>query len=125
MKTIKEYAKEKNISYEAVRKQVKRYQNELSDHITTNNKTKYLDEYAIQFLDERRKNNPITIVETEKNEKIEQLEAENKNLLLKVAELQNSLLLEKDIVKQLQDEKIKLIESQNKSFMEKLRDLFK
>ena len=111
MVTIKEYAKSKNVSYEAVRKQIQKYKDkELKEHVIRKNKTQYLDDYAVEFLDNRRRESPIMVVQMNKDEEIERLEMENKALLLKVAELQEALLRDKDEVKQLQLEKIELLE---------------
>ena len=44
MVTLKEYAEKKSISYEAVRKQVSRYREELGDHIKKEGRTQYLDD---------------------------------------------------------------------------------
>ena len=110
MITLKEYAERSHVSYEAVRKQVTRYKLELDGHISKVKRTQYLDEEAVKFLDSKRQDNPVVIVETEKNERIEQLEAENKALLLKVAELQERVIQEKEKVELLQKEKIELLE---------------
>lgn len=111
MVSIKEYAKNKGVSYEAVRKQVNRYAGELKAHITKVGRTQYLDEEAVLFLDSKRAESPIIIMESGKDEEIQRLEAENKALLLKIAELQEALIQEKDVVKQLQTEKIELLEA--------------
>jgi len=111
MITLREYAKNKGISYEAVRKQVVRYRLELEGHITKVKKTQYLDEEAVLFLDSKRQENPIIIQQTDISEEIERLKNENKALLLKVATLQDELLKEKDQVKNLQLEKIELLET--------------
>lgn len=113
MVSLKEYAKNKGVSYEAVRKQVNRYKDELKGHISKVNRTQYLDEEAVAFLDSKRAESPIIIMESGKDEEIQRLEMENKALLLKVAELQESLLKEKDQVKLLQNEKIELLEAKN------------
>ena len=110
MLSIRDYAKNKGCSYEAVRKQVNRYKGELEGHISKVNRTQYLDEYAVEFLDSKRAANPVVVVEIGKDEEIKRLEEENRKLLLKVAELQDALLGEKDLVKALQEEKIKLLE---------------
>lgn len=65
------------------------------------------------FLDSKRAESPIIIMESGKDEEIQRLEMENKALLLKVAELQEALLKEKDQVKLLQNEKIELLEAKN------------
>lgn len=113
MVSLKEYAKNKGVSYEAVRKQVNRYKDELKGHISKVNRTQYLDEEAVAFLDGKRAESPIIIMESGKDEEIQRLEMENKALLLKVAELQEALLKEKDQVKLLQNEKIELLEAKN------------
>ena len=64
----------------------------------------------MKFLDSKRQDNPIIIQQLDKDETIERLEQENKNLLIKIAELQEALIQEKDQVKQLQIEKIELLE---------------
>lgn len=113
MVSLKEYAKNKGVSYEAVRKQVNRYKDELKGHISKVNRTQYLDEEAVAFLDSKRAESPIIIMESGKDEEIQRMEMENKALLLKVAELQEALLKEKDQVKLLQNEKIELLEAKN------------
>lgn len=123
MISMKDYASENNVSYEAVRQQVKRYKNELEGHIIQVSRTRYLDEEAVAFLDERRKKNPVVVMERTKDEEVERLEQENKMLLLKVAQLQEDLLKEKDQVKVLQGEKIALLEEQkNQPSIEQLQE---
>ena len=121
MKSIKEYAKEKQVSYEAVRKQISRYKNELKGHIQKVGRTQYLDEEAEAFLNEKRSTSPIILVQTSKDEELEELRKEKEMLLLKIAELQDQLLKEKDQVKLLQNEKIELLEQKNRSWWQKLR----
>lgn len=111
MKTLKEYANENHITYEAVRQQVKRYEKELINHIKKIKRTKYLDEFAIEFLDKKRVDNPVIIMEYSKDDEIKRLVGENKALLLKVASLQEQLILEKENVQLLQNEKIELLEA--------------
>lgn len=111
MKTLKEYANENHITYEAVRQQVKRYEKELINHIKKIKRTKYLDEFAIEFLDKKRVDNLVIIMESSKDDEIKRLVGENKALLLKVASLQEQLILEKENVQLLQNEKIELLEA--------------
>lgn len=110
MITIKDYAKNNGVTYEAVRKQVNRYKNELEGHISKVGRTQYLDDEAVAFLDSKRAENPVVIIQADKDEEIQRLHDENKALLLKIAELQDALLKEKDQVKLLQEDKIKLLE---------------
>lgn len=116
MITIKDYAKSYGVSYEAIRKQVNRYKNELDGHILKNGRTQYLDDEAVAFLDSKRAETPVVILGNDKDEEIQRLQNENKALLLKVAQLQEDLLREKDQVKLLQTEKIELLEAKSKKF---------
>lgn len=111
MVSMREYAAQKGVSYEAVRKQVNRYKKELEGHITKGSRTQYLDDEAVAFLDGKRQENPVILLQVDKDEEIQRLNDENKALLLKVAELQDALLKEKDTVKELQTEKIALLEA--------------
>lgn len=92
MESIKNYAKARNISYEAARKQVKRYAAELEGHIRTQNRTQYLDNYAVELLDSHRQSSPIVIMQQDKDDELQQLRQENKALLQQVAALQDKLL---------------------------------
>lgn len=92
MESIKNYAKARNISYEAARKQVKRYAAELEGHIRTQNRTQYLDNYAVELLDSHRQSSPIVIMQQDKDDELQQLRQENKVLLQQVAALQDKLL---------------------------------
>lgn len=84
MITLRDYAKQKGITYEAVRRQVNRYNPELTGHISIRNRTQYLDDWAVEFLSERRRQSPIVIVNEDRQEEIEQLKQQ-------VAELQEKL----------------------------------
>lgn len=118
MISMKDYALKHNISYEAVRKQVKRYQNELQSHIHKVGRTNYLDEEAEAFLDDKREKNPVVVVEDGRKDEIQRLHDENKALLLKITELQSLLIDEKENVQQLQaaliqeKEQVKQLQSQ-------------
>ena len=93
MISFKEYATEHRISYEAVRKQVSRYEKELAGHIEKRNRKQYLDDYAVKFLDERRNSNVVAVLSDDKNEaaRNEELQEENKQLLYKIAQLEEQL----------------------------------
>lgn len=105
--SIKDYAKSKNVSYEAIRSQIKRFSKELDKHIYKIKKTRYLDEYAINFLDERRKDNPIIILEENKEEEIQRLKQENENLKSMLLQTQNKII-------SLQEEKTLYLEEKAK-----------
>lgn len=90
--SIKDYARARKISYEAARQQVKRYADELAGHISRQNRTQYLDDYAVSLLDDHRQQSPIVIVNQDRDEEIERLRTENKALLQQIATLQDRLL---------------------------------
>ncbi|KAA8500115.1 hypothetical protein FNY66_15255 [Mediterraneibacter catenae] len=110
MISIKDYAKEKGVSYEAIRQSVDRYKDELEGHVIKQGKTRYLDDVAAAILDSKRAGNPVVIVNEDKDERIAALEKENKALLQRVAALQDQLLQEKERVTLLQQEKIELLQ---------------
>lgn len=113
-KTIKELAKELNCSYEAVRKQTKRYAKELQEHIYTQHKTQYLDDYACEFIRDKRMDTPAVISAIESAEAVELLKTKYMELL----EAHNALRDERDKLaeanRQLEAEnaKIMLLEAQ-------------
>lgn len=131
MTTIKQYAESQNVSYEAVRKQIVRYTEELKEHIVKKDRTQYLDEWAVDFLTERRRENPIILNDQDKTEEIEALRSQVESLKVKLMEAQNELLKEKDRVIGLQDEIREGLESKikytalledNKAKEEKLKE---
>lgn len=98
MVTLKEYASKKNVSYEAVRKQVNRYRDELGEHLYKHGRTQYIDEEGEKFLDNKRLSNPVVLVEKNKDEQLDELQRENDNLRVKIMELQEQLLSSKDLL---------------------------
>lgn len=104
--SIKDYASRKSVSYEAVRKQVVRYKDELDGHITVVNRTQYLDRYAVEFLDRKRAESPIIVQEEARTDEIEELKA-------KVEALTNQLLANQQKLVELQDIRVNLIEQNN------------
>ena len=83
--SLKDYAKENHITYEAVRQQVIRYKKDLGEHIIQDGRQQFLDEEAVAFLDSKRQKNPVVIVQQDKNATIEALREEKENLLVQIA----------------------------------------
>lgn len=123
MITVKEYAEQQGKSVQAVYKQMRAKENALllENHIflqKVGNKTaKVLDDEAVEILNNASRQAPTVVLQNGRDEQIavlkaekEQLASENKALLIKVADLQEQLLQEKDNVKLLQQEKIALLE---------------
>ena len=112
--TLRQFAEEHNITYEAVRKQVARYQDDLGGHIVKDGQTQYLDTEAVKFLEERRKKNPVILVNMNQEEEIQRLREQlsaTKDALIAVQEQltksKDELLREKDKVIALQDNAVK------------------
>lgn len=105
--TIREYAKKHGISYEAVRKQISNYRTDLDGHITTDGKTKYLDDFAVEFLDKRRRSNPVVVLRQSEREETELLRDQ-------VEALKNELLTTQKRVIELQSENQLMIEAKVK-----------
>lgn len=61
MISIKDFARDCGVSYEAVRKQIKRYAAELDGHIHQQGRTQYLDDVAVAFLADHRAPAPLAI----------------------------------------------------------------
>lgn len=123
MITVKEYAEKQGKSVQAVYKQIRSKENAalLEGHIFLqkigNKNAKVLDDEAIEILNNASRQAPTVVLQNTKDELIEALQAEkeqladeNRSLLIKVAELQELLIQEKDNVKLLQQEKIALLE---------------
>ena len=91
MISLKDLAHQNGVSYEAVRQQVKRYAVELTGHIFVEGRTQFLDDFAVEFLEGKRKSNPVIVYESDKDEEIERLQEENKALLLRLSEKQEKI----------------------------------
>ena len=118
MVTIKEYAETHGVTIQAVYQQLKRkqYKDFLNQHIEKINGVTYLDPEAVAFLESKRENSPSVIIRTAEHEVIEQLTQENKNLLIKVAQLQEVVIAKSEKIEQLQEANILLLEEkQNNS----------
>lgn len=78
MITTKEYAKSRDISYEAARQSIKRHHDEIAPHIHKHGKTQYIDDDGIEILDRYRvskspevylgKENPAETIDQLKNQ---------------------------------------------------------
>ena len=110
MISLKDYAEKHSVSYEAVRKQVNRYREDLGEHIYKVERTQYLDEEGEAFLDEKRASNPVVVVAHDKDEQIEELKQQNEALKTKVMQLQDLLISRDAKVMELQDRLLLLTE---------------
>lgn len=114
MVTIRQYAKDQNVSYEAVRKQIVRYAEDLEGHIVKRGRTQYLDEWAVTFLSERRRENPVILMGQEKSEEIEKLRQQVEALKIQLLTAQGELLTAQGRIIELQEEGRLMIEAKSK-----------
>ena len=118
MITIRDYAKENNVSYEAIRKQIKRYEDEINGHIIKQNRTQFLDDIAVAILDQHRRENPVIIVNQDTDFRLKQLEDENKNLLIKVAQQADKISqLNEDLKNKIEQMTSLMLENKEKTFL--------
>ena len=101
--TLKQYADSRNVSYEAVRRQVVKYRKEIADHIIRKDGVQYLDQDAIAFLSEKRRASPLVVVHETNTEKITELEAEIETLKLKLIQTQDEVVQSQKRVIEMQD----------------------
>ena len=114
MQTIREYAEARGVSCEIVRRQVAKYRSELREHISKKGRTQFLDDYAVEFLDEHRQGKPVAVSDPETGRELDRLREENAQLLRTVTALQQQLLDERARVLQLTEDKAKLLEDKTK-----------
>lgn len=114
MITIKDYAKQQGVSYEAIRKQIKRYEKDLEGHLVKQNRFLMLDDEAVRFLDTKRAENPVIIYEQNKDEALEQLRKENKNLLIQMNMVQDEMKqVQQKLITQMQQNHLLTTEKMN------------
>lgn len=107
MMTIKEFAENQLVSYEAIRRQTITYKEELKGHIIRKGRTQYLDSYALEFLKQKRKENPIVADRKDYQGELDQLEEKVKILKDRIISLQNE-------INELRKEHVSLIEYKGK-----------
>lgn len=88
MLSIKEYARVKGVTVQAVYKQLKTHEKELENHIETVKGIRYLDDFAVDYLNSKSDNSPAAVVSENKDLKIEELENTIKVLLEEKSKLE-------------------------------------
>lgn len=105
--TIREYAKQKGVSYEAIRKQIARYKDDLDGHLIREKRSILLDDFAVEFLDDRRRESPVIVLNESEKESVERLKAQ-------LEAVKNELIATQKTVITLQEEKQLMIEAKTK-----------
>ena len=104
MVTLKQFADDQGISYEAVRRQVVRYADDLRGHVVRKQHTQYLDDEAVAFLKERRRASPLVLQTIDQSEEIAALRAELEQTRQKLMQAQEAIVQHQAKIIELQDE---------------------
>lgn len=124
MITIKDYAKSRNISYEAVRQSIKRHKAELAEHISKQGKTQYLNDIAVGILDKYRNKGTVSVSVFEQSESNQELIDGMKNQIIllqqQIIDLQreNQLGIEAKAKLQMIEANIEDLTTENKQLKE-------
>ena len=105
--TIRQLAEDQHVTYEAIRRQLSIYRKELEGHIIQKKNMKLLDEYAVDFLRQRRRQSPVVVYNQDREETIDAL----KNELLKAQNMITQLQQQLDGLK---DQRRNMIEMETK-----------
>lgn len=74
--TIRQLAEDQHVTYEAIRRQLSIYRKELEGHIIQKKNMKLLDEYAVNFLRQRRRQSPVVVYNQDRESTIDALKDE-------------------------------------------------
>lgn len=92
MLSLKEYAKSRNISYEAVRQSIKRHSGELTEHVTKQGRTQFLDDIGVSILDKYRNKGNVSVIDSTDQNTAETIDALKNEIILlqkQIIEIQN------------------------------------
>lgn len=104
--SIKDFASSHAVSYEAIRKSVVRYREELRGHIIRKDGCQYLDEEAAKFLEEHRRQYRVVEIRENQSESLKQKDQE-------IEELKKRIDFYRDELIQSQKQQIAFIEKQH------------
>lgn len=112
--TLKQFADDQGITYEAVRRQVIRHADKLKGHIVKKNRVQYLDDEAVQILKNRRRESPIVLQTIDQSAEINRLTEQVESLKALLMESQDERLKAQDRIIELQSEANKMLEDRAK-----------
>ena len=72
--TYAEFAKKNNVSYESVRKLASKHMKALQGHVVTQDRTRYLDAWAVNYLEEQRRKARLVVIHEDQRDEIEALQ---------------------------------------------------
>lgn len=102
---IKTYAKQKGVSTQAVYKQIKNHEKELKGHIFKESGKKWLDEYAIDYLDRQSQQSAVAVQSLERDEAMNMLKSKYIELLERYKDISDQLAHHKTLLLAAQSEK--------------------
>lgn len=90
----------------------------IENHVWKQDGTTYLDDVAVDILDQHRKENPVVIINKDTDSRLKQLEDENKNLLIKVAQQADKISqLNEDLKNKIEQMTLLMLENKEKTFL--------
>lgn len=115
---VQDFAHSKGVTDKAIYKHINKHKEELGEHIHKQGKNgTWLDEYACEYISNLMISNPIVVGESQQQQEIERLKAENSQLKNKVIDLQDRMLIMSEQL-QLSSSAQLLLEDRNKQLDE-------
>lgn len=114
MITIQELAREQNVTYEAIRKSVARYKDELEGHTVKKNRKIYLDDEGADFLRSKRRESPLVIIDQSEKDELRSAREEADMLRAALLESQQKVIQLQERLLSARDAEVKALEDRNK-----------
>ena len=111
MTTIKALAQEQHCTYQAIWKLVTKYEKDLGNHVVKKGRDRFLDEYAVNYILEKRKDHPMVALNVDQSAIIESQKQEIEELKIRISALQNEIIQDKNRISVLIEEKQDLLET--------------
>lgn len=120
MTTIKALAAEQKVSYQSIWKMVTKYEKELDGHIVVKDRVRYLDDEAVAFILEKRRDHPMVAMNDDQAAIILSQEQEIKQLKDRIEALLNEIIQNEKHINELQRENQTALEAkiQNQFLLE-------
>lgn len=114
MITIQELAREQNVTYEAIRKSVARYKDELEGHTIKKNRKIYLDDEGADFLRSKRRESPLVIIDQSEKDELRTAREEADMLRAALLESQQKVIQLQERLLSARDAEVKALEDRGK-----------
>lgn len=94
--TVKQLAEKHGVSYEAMRKLLSKHADALKGHIITQDRTRYVDEWGVKFLEDERMKSRIVVIREDHTDEIARLTEEVEQLKAQLMAAQGELVKAQD-----------------------------